>query len=264
MTRECNLDHKILSKDDGLSFEVFNENAASPFLLICEHASNLVPINLNNLGLNEEQRISHIAWDIGAKKLALSMSSKLDAALIAARYSRLVYDCNRSPKASDAMPFNTEVCKVPGNKDISIEECSARISEIYRPFQQKISDVITNRNETFLVTVHSFTPVYYGKKREIGFGFICGDDDRITSEMLRLCNDIKFKCGKNMPYGPSDGVLHTVLTHGDANQIPYVMIEVRNDLLSTDESITQISDILAPRLITSFNSIKNSTGIKRK
>ena len=262
MTQEYNFEHKILSKDDDFSFEVFYENALSPFLLICEHASNLFPEKLNNLGLNEEQRLSHIAWDIGAKKLALTMSSKLDATLIAARYSRLVYDCNRSPEASDAMPFDTEVCKVPGNKDISSEERSARISEIYQPFQQKISDVITNRNETVLVTVHSFTPVFYGKKREISIGFICGDDDRITSEMLRLCSDIKFECGKNVPYGPSDGVLHTILKHGEANQIPCVMIEVRNDLLTSDESINQISDILATRLIASLNSINNSNSMK--
>ena len=263
MTREYKLDNKILSKEDGPSFEVFNEEAQSPFLLICEHASNLIPESLNNLGLSEEQRFSHVAWDIGAKKLALALSSKLDAVLIAARYSRLVNDCNRPPEASDAMPYDTEVCKVPGNMKLSFEDRSARTSEIYQPFHQKINDEITNRNDTVLVTVHSFTPVFYGKKREICFGFICGDDDRISSEMLRLCNDIKFECGKNKPYGPSDGVLHTVLKHGDVNQIPYVMIEVRNDLLTTDEGVKQINTILAPRLITALNSIKNFNGIER-
>jgi len=264
MAREFKLDNKILSKEDGPSFEVFNEEGQSPFLLICEHASNQVPESLNDLGLNEEQQSSHVAWDIGAKKLALALSSKLDAVLIAARYSRLVYDCNRPPEASDAMPYETELCKVPGNKNLSLEERSARTSGIYQPFHQKINDEISNRNDTALVTVHSFTPVFYGKKREICFGLICGDDDRITSEMLRLCNDINFECGKNMPYGPSDGVLHTVLKHGEANQNPYVMIEVRNDLLATDESINQINDILVPRLITSLNTIKNSNSIERK
>lgn len=263
MAREYKLEHKILSNEESPSFEMFNEGGQNPILLVCEHASNLIPERLNNLGLSEEQRFSHIAWDLSAKKLALTLSKKLDAVLIAACYSRLVYDCNRSPNAPDAMPFETEVCNVPGNTNLSSEDCAARISEIYQPFQQKISDVITNRNEIVLITVHSFTPVFYGKRRETCIGFICGDDDRITSEMLSLCSDIKLKCGKNEPYGPSDGVLHTVLKHGEANQIPYVMIEVRNDLLATNDSINQISDILVPRLITCLNSIKHSNGGER-
>lgn len=263
MAAESELKHKILSNEESPSFEVFNEGGQNPILLVCEHASNMIPKRLNNLGLSEEQRFSHVAWDLGAKKLALTISKKLDSVLIAARYSRLVYDCNRSPNAPDAMPYKTEVCNVPGNMNLSSEDCAARTLEIYQPFEQKICDVITNRNETVLITVHSFTPIFYGKKRNTCIGFICGNDDRITSEMLSLCSDIKLECEKNKPYGPSDGVLHTVLKHGETNQVPYVMIEVRNDLLATDEGIDQINDILVPRLITSLNLIKHSNGIER-
>ena len=95
MAREYKLEHKILSNEESPSFEMFNEGGQNPILLVCEHASNLIPERLNNLGLSEEQRFSHIAWDLSAKKLALTLSKKLDAVLIAACYSRLVYDCNR-------------------------------------------------------------------------------------------------------------------------------------------------------------------------
>ena len=39
--------------------------------------------------------------------------------------------------------------------------------------------------------------------------------------------------GVNEPYAPSDGVYHTMSRHGEDKGNPAVMIEVRNDLVSS-------------------------------
>ncbi len=71
--------------------------ASGRIILVCEHASNHIPPEWGDLGLSVDQRRAHIAWDPGALGLARGLSRRLDAALIHAPVSRLVYDCNRAP-----------------------------------------------------------------------------------------------------------------------------------------------------------------------
>jgi hypothetical protein len=39
---------------------------------------------------------------------------------------------------------------------------------------------------------------------------------------------------RNYPYGPADGVTHTLKKHGLTREIANVMLEIRNDLISDD------------------------------
>ena len=41
-----------------------------PLLIVCDHASNVVPQSLSNLGVSKETLSTHIAWDIGARRVA--------------------------------------------------------------------------------------------------------------------------------------------------------------------------------------------------
>ena len=43
-----------------------NEAGGSPYVLLCEHASNFIPAEYAGLGLPESELQRHIAWDIGA------------------------------------------------------------------------------------------------------------------------------------------------------------------------------------------------------
>ncbi len=45
---------------------VVNGEGKSPYVLICEHASNRLPVKLGTLGLAADDLSRHIAWDIGA------------------------------------------------------------------------------------------------------------------------------------------------------------------------------------------------------
>ena len=55
----------------------------SPIVLVCEHASNLMPTDFAELGLDEGAQKSHAAWDIGALDVARKLASELDAPLAA-------------------------------------------------------------------------------------------------------------------------------------------------------------------------------------
>ncbi len=241
---------QLLTSTDGCPWEVKGSDGSSPILIVCEHASNLIPATLASLGASEETLSSHAAWDPGALSTAEMLAEKLDATLIYQRFSRLVYDCNRPPSASSAMPEISEVHRIPGNSSLDAQARAMRIREIYRPFHARIADEIDRRaseqRRTVLVTMHSFTPIYNGRYRQVQLGILHDTDSRLADRMLRaITSNPEYWTGRNEPYGPRDGVTHTLQLHGIANCLENVMIEIRNDLISDSAGQEKAASYLA-------------------
>lgn len=97
-----------------------------------------------------------------------------------------------------------------------------------------------------MVTVHSFTSVYFGKPRFVEVGILHDADTRLADAMLAQAERLKgrFVTRRNEPYGPEDGVTNTLLEHGVQKALLNVMIEVRNDLLRTGEEIDAMATYL--------------------
>lgn len=240
----------LLTATDGEPVSEINVSGPSQVLLICEHASQRLPAALGSLGLTPDVLDRHIAWDPGALAVAKRMSQELDAALIYQNFSRLAYDCNRPPDAPDAMPAKSEIYDVPGNAGLSAAERAARTKAIYLPFRAALASRIAEREaqgrSTVLVTVHSFTPVYHGVPRAVEIGILHDRDSRLADEMLRLAAASgQFVARRNEPYGPADGVTHTLKEHALANGLMNVMIEVRNDLIRDEAGQEVVAGFLA-------------------
>jgi len=238
------------AEKDGADFapaELVNPAGTGPFLLVCEHASNHIPAALNTLGLSEETRHSHVAWDPGAAGVADRLATLLDAPLVKARISRLVYDCNRPPEAASAMPARVERYDIPGNTGLSAAQRAARVAQVYEPFRSLLAQTIADRpTPPVLVTIHSFTPVYLGTPRKVEIGILHDSDSRLADAMLaRADTHTKFITGRNDPYGPEDGVTHTLRLHGIENGLLNVMIEIRNDLITDDTAQAAMAALLA-------------------
>lgn len=231
---------------DPVPFEVVNAQGTSPVLLICEHASAHIPYEYRHLGLTEAQRESHVAWDPGAAGVAREMAKRLNAVLIAGTLSRLLYDLNRPPSSPAAMPSRSEVIDIPGNVDLTERERQRRIAHIYTPFHSRVEEALARRPAPVIVTVHSFTPVYHGARRAVEIGLLHDADSRLVDVMLALADaQSNHVVERNAPYGPADGVMHSLNIHGDANGHPNVMIEVRNDLISTKAQQVEMGQLLA-------------------
>lgn len=238
----------ILAPGEGEAVEVINDAGRTRICLACEHASAFIPSSLNGLGLRDADRFSHAAWDIGASALARVMADTLGATLVAARVSRLVYDCNRPPVSPGAMPDRSETIEIPGNRALSDEGRRARIREIYDPFSDALSRTLDRcRKPVVLVTVHSFSPTWFGKERDVQIGLLHDDDDRLATRMLRHA-DPTLRTLLNAPYSAADGVTHTLKRHAVPRGIENVMIEVRNDLLSDDAGVGRIATVLCKML----------------
>ena len=216
--------------------EVTNPAGRGGFLLVCEHAANAIPDEFGGLGLDNEAINSHIAWDPGALGVAQEMAARLDAPLVAQRVSRLVYDCNRHPDAPDAIPAESELYKIPGNAKLSSAERSARASRFYAPFRAGLTDLIGRMmragRRPVLLTVHSFTPIYAGVVRDTEIGILHDSDAQFADLLLGLMQgEADLVIRRNSPYGPEDGVTHTLREHAIVRGLLNAMIEIRNDLI---------------------------------
>lgn len=230
----------------GRPANVVRPEGASGIVLVCEHASNHIPADLRGLGLSPQVQVSHVAWDPGACAVARRLSERLDAPLVACGISRLVYDCNRPPDSPGAMPQKSEVFDIPGNHGMSTEERLSRVASYYEPFRCALRHTIRTRETSALVTIHSFTPIYFGKRRSVEIGILHDSDARLADAMLAIADrHTGLKVARNEPYGPSDGVTHTLREHALGDGLPNVMIEIRNDLIADPASQDAMSDTLA-------------------
>lgn len=244
-----NTEHQLLSKFELPAARVLNANGSANAVLVCEHASRFIPAALDGLGLEESAAESHAAWDIGAMDLSVELAGALDASLVHSRVSRLVYDCNRPPERADATPGKSEIFTIPGNTDLSETQRARRVREVYEPFRNLLSQTLDSfSTPPVMITVHSFTSVYNGKPRNVELGILHDDDDRAAKILMRLAKDSGLKTALNEPYSASDGVTHTLKEHAIPRGLHNVMLEIRNDLISSAAGVNRISGLLAPML----------------
>jgi len=245
--------------------EVIGAPVEGSALILCEHASHHIPARYHGLGLSASARQSHAAWDPGARAVALHLARALHAPLVAARLSRLVYDCNRPPDAASAMPERTEVIEVPGNHGLSAAERAARAAAVYAPFCAAVGQVIAARKAagraTALITIHSFTPVWFGTARSCEIGILHDSDTRLADAMLAEAHRLPHRViRRNDPYGPEDGVTHSLKIHGLAQGLPNVMIEIRNDLLHGAAAEARLAEEVLTLLRPALDALEQTTG----
>lgn len=242
----------LLGRDDPPPAVVINEGGASPFLLLGDHAGRLIPRRLGDLGVPAEAMDWHIAWDIGVAGLGETLSRTMDACFVRQTYSRLVIDCNRAPRAADAVPEVSDGVAIPGNVGLGAADLAARREEIHAPYQARIAGLIAERTRrgqpTLLVSLHSFTPVMRGFQRPWRYGVLHRNDSAFSRQALAVLRQ-RFgeAVGDNEPYA-MDVIDHTIPLHADANGLEYLELEVRQDLIAHEagqiEAAAMIADLL--------------------
>ncbi|MCA0273872.1 MAG: N-formylglutamate amidohydrolase [Proteobacteria bacterium] len=226
----------FLALDEPPAYGVVNPDGASPYVLLCEHASPRIPRCLGDLGLQEAERLRHIGWDIGAQALALGLAAALDAPLFLTNYSRLAIDCNRPLDAASLMPEVSEATVVPGNRGLTASARRARIEALHNPYHAAVARRLDARQAaglpTLVVGVHSFTPQFKGNERPWHAGILFERAEAFGRALIAaLAEDPTLVIAANEPYR-IDTDDYTVPVHGDARGLPAVLLEVRHDLIA--------------------------------
>jgi len=241
-------------------YHIFGEDRPARWLITCDHASNFVPdfVNGGNLGLPPEDMARHIAYDVGAAGVSLALGELLDAPVILSNFSRLVIDPNRGEDDPTLLMKIYDGSIIPANRHAGPQELERRLTRCYRPYHEALARLAARRDDTIYVAVHSFTPRLNGHGiRPWHIGILHADDTRLAAPLLaRLREEPDLCVGENEPYGghlPGDSVDRHALQKGRPN----VLIELRNDLIRTEEQQMEWARRLAPIL----TEVLESTGI---
>ena len=222
--------------------EVLNEQGRSDIVLLCEHASNHIPAEYRQLGLDGSHLKRHIAWDIGAAGVTRLMSGLLDAPAFLGGYSRLLIDLNRPLGSSTSIPVLSEATEIPGNVGLDAAERARRAEIMFTPFHDRVAAHLDSRigdgRPPRIVTIHSFTPVFLEASRPWHAGVLYSQAGDFGEAILAgLSRDGTLNVAANVPYliGREDD--YAVPIHGDDRGIPAVLIEIRQDLLADRQAI---------------------------
>ncbi|WP_429596367.1 N-formylglutamate amidohydrolase [Sphingomonas zeicaulis] len=232
----------LIGPDDPPPFTIINPEGRASFLLIGDHAGDAVPARLDGLGVSPAERDRHIGRDIGTARLGMLLAAALDAPFVAQTYSRLVIDCNRDPNAADAMPAVSDGTVIPGNAALSAADRADRIVAIHAPYHAAIATLIAHRrangSAVVLVSLHSFTPVMGGIARPWHAGVLhdAGDTRFARAMLAALDSEPDLIVGDNQPYR-MDATDHSVPRHAYPAQLPYLELEIRQDLLASGQDI---------------------------
>ena len=126
-----------------------------------------------------------------------------------------------------------------------------RIDTLFRPFHAAVArrlDLRAARGETtFVIGVHSYTPVFKGVARPWHAGILYSGATVFAQRLLKAIAEPGLTLGDNQPYC-IDADDYTVPVHGDARGLPSVLVEVRHDLIATHVGVREWGDRLTRSL----------------
>jgi predicted N-formylglutamate amidohydrolase len=249
------LTDRWLAPDEPPPFTLHNLTGASPCVLLCDHASNRVPRRLNALGLPASELERHIAWDIGAREVALQLSRLLDAPLLMSGYSRLVIDCNRPLSSPGSIAETSDGTIITANQGLTARERAERATVLFHPYHDAIRALLDQRREqrrpSLLFSVHSFTDRFGGESRPWHVGLAYHRDRRVGPALVQVLRRDPALCvGDNEPYAVNDASDYSIPVHGERRELPCVLVEVRQDLLADEPGQHRWAGRLAEALRT--------------
>ena len=228
---------------------LINPDAKAGAILFCDHATNHVPPGYENLGLEVTYLQEHIAYDIGAEAVTRKVCELMGVSAVLGPVSRLLIDCNRGPEQTSIIPASSDNIDIPANRDLTASAIEARKQAYYYPFHEAgeklVSEYLEAGEVPLVVGIHSFTPVMEGEERPWHVGFLWNEDPRLTQAMIGLLErETDLVIGDNLPYSGKD-LYYTMQRHGANHGLPQTTLEIRQDLVDTEDKVVQWAALIA-------------------
>jgi len=212
-------------------------------LIVTDHASAHVPKDID-LGIDPVLRANHIAIDIGVAAVSRLLAAQLGGTAILGGVSRLVIDLNREEDAPGLLPVMSDGHVISGNRAADLSD---RMRRFYHPYHHAIGQRLAMMASPFILSVHSFTPRLASdpEQRPWEIGILYGEDDRAARIAIPLLEAAGLIVGDQQPY--SGKLLNATMNrHAEANGIPYLGIEMRQDLVADPAGQRRFADLLGP------------------
>lgn len=241
------------------AYQILGADRPGRWLVTCDHATNRVPdwVNGGDLGIAPEDMARHIAYDLGAKGLAMALAERLDSPCIVSDFSRLVIDPNRGEDDPTLVMKLYDGTIIPANREVGPRETEERLARLYRPYHDALAKLASAREDRVICAIHSFTPQLRGRApRPWQVGVLYSHlDPRLSQAVVEALRAEPDLCvGDNEPYSghlPGDAIDQHALRAGRHN----TLIELRNDLIASAEAQGAWAARLAPILTAALATL---------
>jgi predicted N-formylglutamate amidohydrolase len=214
-------------------------------LVVCDHASNHVPDQID-LGIDKTLLSKHIAYDIGVTGVASFLVELSGCSAFLANNSRLVVDLNRYPSDVGVIPPISDGVDIPGNH-LDAAARQARLDRFFHPYHARLEDMLHHHRPALILSVHSFTPRLETEPdgyRPWEVGILYNEQDAASLIAIDYLEGEGIIVGDQLPYSGKQ-LNATMNRHAEGNDIPYVGIEIRQDLISTSSGQERFAALLA-------------------
>ncbi len=231
------------------------DEGSDHFIFTGPHNGHAVPENLDpSLGTDPDWFANaHEASDLHVEELFQAMKAHFqESSFVSAYYSRLVCDLNRMPDFS-ITESSSEFAnfKIPDNQ---AQKCcqvqrSQRINEIFNPYHEAKADLVDRVRErnggAIVLDIHSFSPTWEEVRRDVEIGTIRCEKTPLSKALegfLKEQTDFRFVSGEPYRVAERPSSAAPFLTH--TNDLQYIGLEIRNDLIATPEGIDKVIEFL--------------------
>jgi predicted N-formylglutamate amidohydrolase len=216
-------------------------------VITCEHGGKQIPSAFRKLFIHASRRLnSHEGWDIGALKIAKTLSSLSDY-FFYSQVSRLVVELNCSLHHRRLFSDFT--------KGLDNIQKAYILENYYSNYRDQVTEVIAheirNGNQVLHFSIHSFTPGLHHVVRLADIGLLF--DSRRMGER-NLCNQLKkeiLNLNKNVivrfnyPYlGKSDGFTTFLRKQFSEKEYLGFEIEINQYHLQNSKEIRQMKEVI--------------------
>jgi predicted N-formylglutamate amidohydrolase len=238
------VDNGILAKMND-PWVILGQPTSGGILVVCDHASNHVPEAID-LGIDPKLLTQHIAYDIGVTGVATFLVELSGCAAFLATNSRLVVDLNRYPDDASTIPVTSDGIDIPGNY-LDAAERKARLERYFHPYHARLEDLLHHHQPALILSVHSFTPRLESDPhgyRPWEIGVLYNEYEAAANLAIERLEGEGLVVGDQLPY--SGKLLNATMNrHAEANEIPYVGVEIRQDLVGSSAGQERFAAILA-------------------
>jgi predicted N-formylglutamate amidohydrolase len=213
-------------------------------LIIGDHASNHVPSHID-LGISEALLEQHIAVDIGVFEVANGLSQQFGFAGFLGGQSRLVVDLNRNRDDLLAIPIASDGIEIIGNA-LNSDQREERLATYFDPYHSELEHILDAHRPALILSLHSFTPQLEsdpGQQRPWDIGVLYNEYDTASRWAIQELADAGLLVGDQLPY--SGKLLNATMNrHAEGNEIPYIGVEMRQDVVSDPIGVDRFVQIL--------------------
>ncbi len=160
-------------------------------------------------------------------------------AAVLARFSRLLLDPNRDPADTTLI---LRSCGDEGEPSFNRSpDYQARIRRFHEPFHHAVDAVVRMGRPRLLLSIHSFTPVWRGVPRKVEAGVLFDSYDDLGHRWVEALRSEGFSAEANQPYSGKEGLIYSANRHGTVHRLPYLELELRQDLIRSDRQAQQVA-----------------------